>query len=32
MEKNATSVCFHDFTGFLGELQEHFIELKIQAD
>jgi hypothetical protein len=32
MEKNATPVCLHHFTGFPRDLNQHLIQLKIQAD
>jgi hypothetical protein len=32
MEKNAATVCLHDLTGLLRDLQEHLIELEFQAD
>jgi hypothetical protein len=32
MEKNAATVCLHHLAGLLGNLQEHLIESKIQAD
>jgi hypothetical protein len=32
MEKNAATVCLHDLAGLLGNLQEHIIELEIQAN
>jgi hypothetical protein len=31
MEKNTTAVCLHHLAGLLGNLQEHLIELEIQA-